>query len=1338
MEERLVTLGGQGCLSVTPMRLLCALLLTLLALPAAEPLYDLKNLAAWCIVPFDNQKRTPEQRAAMVAKMGITKVAYDWRQEHVAEFEAEILAYRKHGIEYFAFWSQHDEAFRLFEKYQLHPQIWMMMTGKGETQEAKVRSAAEGLLPTVAKAAKIGSKVAIYNHGGWGGEPENMVAVCEYLKAKHAVTNIGIVYNLHHGHGHLARLDEALKLMLPHLLCVNLNGMDVDGDAKGRKILPIGVGTQDLKVLRQVRASGYAGVIGILNHTQEDAEGRLLDNLDGLRHLVPQLDDLPPGPKPKYRTWSDKPAPKPVAAPIQSAAGGVPSFVPEYGKALAGGMVAEGGAVFEQWPLTIEVRAQLNGKAGYNILVASSEKAASAHWEIYSHAKRGTLSVYAPGRGGDFDTGVDICDGKWHDILVSLSDGAVKVWLDGKWVLERKPTAVGKERAAQQRQIGLGRLVEGTIGCDGIIDDVRISRGANEPTAWLKGPRTRMDITLGLWSFDEIGDAKVAPKAPPIAPFSPVAAPLRPEDNQTSGHFVNRDRIFDFYAKQAIEAMGKKPSPELLAVYPGLDGGQQGHWGNQNDAVTWKDDRWDKAQHGPVFSGVFRGAGLTIPKGVCVQGGAGGACFDPMTLSFPVRWKGDFIRLSAGRHGFNSSANMAGTLVKKEIVPAPKGDWKYHGFYRHGADVVFSYLKDGREILATAWDGERPAAELAHLMKGGKPQWPGWFEGVTRLGGQQPFATDTLLPPKVAGPSSPTPYDTLFFISGIDFFKDGTAAVATMTGEVWLVKGLDEKLDHVRWKRFATGLHQALGVKIIDDRLYVLGRDQVTRLQDLNGDDEADFYECVNNAMTTSPGGHDFIVGLDADAQGRFYTSSGNQGILRLSAPNNVEVLATGLRNPNGLSVSPDGRFVLSNGQEGNWTPASAVFQVDANLNVGTHFGANGPKAGVVTTLPILQLPRGEDNSCGGQVFLSEKEWPALKGDGNFIHFSFGTGSAWLVSRQLLDGVWQSAAVKLTGNFVSGPQHGRFGPHDGHLYVSGMIGWGSYTPEDGALHRVRHVGGGFPTLIGHEARDNGVLLRFDRPVDPAFAGKPSAHFAQCWNYLYGPAYGSPEYSVKYPESPGHDVLAVKSAQVLDGGKTLFLEIPQLVPASQVHLHVGVTPERAQDVFLTAHHLGKPFADFAGYVAVPKDKSHAHAAPVASGKANPVKWEIEMCRGPVREMKLQAGNALQYAQKELRAKAGEGIALVFENPDIMPHNFVLVAKGAEEKVAALSAKMVAEPDGYARHYVPETPEVLCYSRMVDPGRKTTVYFNAPKEPGRYPYLCSFPGHSQLMRGVLVVE
>ena len=209
----------------------------------AADLFERSNLAAWCIVPFDKAKRSPEARAEMVAAMGLRKIAYDWRQEHVPEFEREILAYQKNGIEMFAFWGLHEEALRLFAKHKLHPQLWVMMKDSGETQEQKVANAAQALLPTLQRAKALGCQVGLYNHGGWGGEPENMVAVCEHLKARHDIDHVGIVYNLHHGHGHLARLDEALKLMLPHLLCVNLNGMDVDGEAKGRKILPIGAGT---------------------------------------------------------------------------------------------------------------------------------------------------------------------------------------------------------------------------------------------------------------------------------------------------------------------------------------------------------------------------------------------------------------------------------------------------------------------------------------------------------------------------------------------------------------------------------------------------------------------------------------------------------------------------------------------------------------------------------------------------------------------------------------------------------------------------------------------------------------------------------------------------------------------------------------------------------------------------------------------------------------------------------------------------------------------------------------------------------------------------------------
>jgi len=66
---------------------------------------------------------------------------------------------------------------------------------------------------------------------------------------------------------------------------------------------------------------------------------------------------------------------------------------------------------------------------------------------------------------------------------------------------------------------------------------------------------------------------------------------------------------------------------------------------------------------------------------------------------------------------------------------------------------------------------------------------------------------------------------------------------------------------------------------------YVLGRDQITRLVDLNADGEADFYECFFNAYVTSTAGHDFICGLERDPEGNFYTASGNQELEWLKRP---------------------------------------------------------------------------------------------------------------------------------------------------------------------------------------------------------------------------------------------------------------------------------------------------------------------------------------------------------------------------------------------------------------------------------------------------------------------
>lgn len=306
----------------TALGLLTAAILSLAAarLTAADAsLFDRKNIAAWCIVPFDSVKRDPAQRAEMVQKLGITKVAYDWRAEHVPQFEQEILEYQKRGIEFFAFWGAHEDAFKLFEKYKLHPQLWIVMKEKGDTLEEKVRNAAEALLPVLEKAKALGSKVGIYNHGGWAGEPENMVAVCEYLRKNHGCENIGIVYNQHHGHSHVERFAEALAAMKPYLLCLNLDGMMRDGEKRGMKIQPIGQGELDLSLLKIIAASGYRGPIGIIGHTNDDVELRLRDNLEGLDWLVPQLDGKPAGPKPTARVPL---LPKPAAA--ANPPGGVP------------------------------------------------------------------------------------------------------------------------------------------------------------------------------------------------------------------------------------------------------------------------------------------------------------------------------------------------------------------------------------------------------------------------------------------------------------------------------------------------------------------------------------------------------------------------------------------------------------------------------------------------------------------------------------------------------------------------------------------------------------------------------------------------------------------------------------------------------------------------------------------------------------------------------------------------------------------------------------------------------------------------------------------------------
>ncbi len=244
----------------------------------------------------------------MLKRLGFSKFAYDYRAEHVPTFDAEMDALAKLDIELTAWWfpqtlnAEARQILDVLKRHRLKTQLWVMGGGgptkSAEEQRQRIATEAARIRSIAEEAAKIGCSVALYNHGGWFGEPENQLAIIEELK----LPNVGIVYNLHHGHEHVDRFPRLLQKMMPHLWCLNLNGMTKDGESLGRKILPLGQGELDLALLKAIVNSGYRGPIGIIGHTQDDAEERLQDNLDGLDWLVRQLNGQPAGDRPKLRT----------------------------------------------------------------------------------------------------------------------------------------------------------------------------------------------------------------------------------------------------------------------------------------------------------------------------------------------------------------------------------------------------------------------------------------------------------------------------------------------------------------------------------------------------------------------------------------------------------------------------------------------------------------------------------------------------------------------------------------------------------------------------------------------------------------------------------------------------------------------------------------------------------------------------------------------------------------------------------------------------------------------------------------------------------------------------
>ncbi len=473
-----------------------------------------------------------------------------------------------------------------------------------------------------------------------------------------------------------------------------------------------------------------------------------------------------------------------------------------------------------------------------------------------------------------------------------------------------------------------------------------------------------------------------------------------------------------------------------------------------------------------------------------------------------------------------------------------------------------------------AWLRSAPTPpDLALSQQGGPSRWNERIVTKGQLGVSTTpdgaYTVDTITAPE------DNPYLSWLRFGGFDFFADGhRAAITTWSGDVWLVSGIDEKLETLTWKRFATGLHQPLGLRIVRDEVYVLGRDQITRLKDLNNDGEADFYESFNNDVIVTPSFHEFALDLQTDRAGNFYfakggaVSPGGRGwqvvtphtgaILRVAADGSkLDIFATGVRAPNGLGMGPNDELTVTD-NEGTWTPTDRLSLVKQGDFLGVVDLAQRAVPPDNYGNPLLWLPHSTiNNSGGGQAWVpNNNRWGPF--GGGLVYTSYGKSTLFLVMREVAGGLNQAGVVKFPISVDTGTMRARFNTVDGQLYLAGLKGWQTNAVRDGALQRVRYTGKDVEMPSELHVVAGGLQIKFTVPLDRKAATDLQNFSVEQWNYRWTSSYGSAEYSVTDPTKQGHDTVDVKSVQLSADGRTVFLEIPGIKPVMQMKVNFKIS------------------------------------------------------------------------------------------------------------------------------------------------------------------------------------
>lgn len=399
-------------------------------------------------------------------------------------------------------------------------------------------------------------------------------------------------------------------------------------------------------------------------------------------------------------------------------------------------------------------------------------------------------------------------------------------------------------------------------------------------------------------------------------------------------------------------------------------------------------------------------------------------------------------------------------------------------------------------------------------------------------------------------------------VGGIDFLPGGQMVICNWEpdGGVYVIDGVLGQARNPKVTRIAAGLAEPLGIQVVDGDIYVLQKQELTKLVDHNRDGVIDEYYAVANGWGVTDNFHEFAFGL-VYKDGYFYatlataidpggssTKVQNQDrgkVVKIDRNGNFTLPASGLRTPNGIGIGVDGEIFIADNQ-GDWLPSSKILHYTEGAFFGSRSVDFQGTANLKEKPPVVWLPQGEIGNSPSQ--------PGMIMDGPYkgqmIHSEVTHGGVKRVFVEKVNGEYQGCVFRFTQGMEAGINRICWGP-DGALYVGGIGStgnWGQEGKERFGLQKITYNGKPTFEMLAIRAMRNGMEIELTEPLAASHGNTPSDYEVRHWQYVPTAQYGGPKVNPKK--------LDIKSVTVSADRKKVFLEVDELTPGYVVYVHMS--------------------------------------------------------------------------------------------------------------------------------------------------------------------------------------